>query len=142
MEKVQYYRGRRPTHAVQQSEHFDPQPFNLDDAAAARTHFGRLVASGWHTCGMMMRLFVDSVLNRVALIAGGELDELRWRRPVYPGDSLTARFTVTAKRRSASRPEMGMISVLSEGFNQHGELVVSHRTTIAVHVRHPGQQSD
>jgi acyl dehydratase len=116
---------------------YDPQTFHLDDTAAAQSHFGRISASGWHTCGMMMRLFVDQVLNRVAMIAGGEVNELRWRRPVYPGDTLTARFFVTAKRISTKRPDMGILSVYTEGFNQDEEVVISHKTTIMVKVREP-----
>jgi len=117
---------------------YDPQPFHLDDAAAAQSHFGRLTASGWHTCAMIMRLFVDRVLTRVAVIAGGEVNELRWHRPVYPGDTLTARFFVTAKRISTKRPDTGILSVYTEGFNQDGELVISHKTAVMVKLREAG----
>jgi len=103
---------------------FDPQPFHLDDAAAARTHFGRLAASGWHTCAMVMRLMVDHFLLYSSSAGSPGLEGVKWLKPVYPGDTLTARLRVTESRPLKSRPGMGLIRSHLEAFNQHGEQVL------------------
>ena len=88
---------------------YDPQPFHLDDEAAAKTHFGRLSASGWHTCAMVMSMVVANLSqNRQAGLGSPGIDELRWLKPVYPGDTLSCETEVLEKRVSASRPEMGL----------------------------------
>jgi acyl dehydratase len=90
------------------AEKFDPQPFHLFDEAAAQTHFGRLSASGWHTCGMVMSMVVANLkANEQAGLGSPGLDELRWLKPVYPGDTLRCETEVVDKRASQSRPEMG-----------------------------------
>jgi acyl dehydratase len=87
------------------AETYDPQPFHLDDNAAAATHFGRLSASGWHTCAMTMRMMVDNMkVQKQAGLGSPGVDNLRWVKPVYPGDTLTCRTEVLEKRRSKSRP--------------------------------------
>lgn len=101
---------------------FDPQPFHLDEAAAKDTFFGGLVASGWHTAALTMRLLVTSGLP----IAGGVIGaggEVTWPRPVRPGDTLRAGIEVVAVKRSASRPDRGMVTVRVETTNQRGEPV-------------------
>ncbi len=115
---------------------FDPQPFHLDDAAAARGPFGKLAASGWHTAAAWMKCFVAT--NQVAEAkrrAEGKscyttrpspgFENLKWVKPVYPGDTISYRLTVSGKRYLASRPDLGMLYSLNEGYNQNGELVFS-----------------
>jgi acyl dehydratase len=103
---------------------FDPQPFHLDDAAAARSLFGRLAASGWHTAAMAMRMMCEGYLLESASLGSPGVDKLSWPAPVYPGDVLTMRSTVLESRPSASRPEMGLVRSLSEVLNQHGVVVL------------------
>ncbi len=101
---------------------FDPQPFHLDEAAAAGTFFGGLVASGWHTASLTMRLLVTSGLP----IAGGVIGaggEVTWPRAVHPEDELRAVIEVVAAKRSASRPDRGMVTIRAETLNQKGETV-------------------
>lgn len=109
---------------------FDPQPFHLSDEAAAQTHFGRLSASGWHTCAMMMAMLVANMktLKQAGLGSPGQ-EELRWLKPVFPGDTLSVQTVVIDKRASNSRPEMGSYRTKITVLNQHGEAVM---TTIAI----------
>lgn len=108
---------------------YDPQPFHLDEDAAAQTHFGRLAASGWHTCAMTMAAMVQR-WNEVpgwqehALGALG-LDELRWRRPVFPGDTLRGTSELIEKIESRSRPDMGIMKWRTRVLNQDGEEVLT-----------------
>ena len=105
---------------------YDPQPFHLDDDAAALTYFGRLAASGWHTAAMMMAMNVERWKGeQTASLGSPGLDELRWIKPVYPGDTLRIETELLSKRRSASRPEMGLTRSRWTVFNQHGEPVLS-----------------
>lgn len=98
---------------------YDPQPFHLDDEAAAKTHFGRLSASGWHTAAMTMSMLVENLKNaKQAGLGSPGLDELRWLKPVYPGDTLRVETELTDVRPSRSRPEMGSIHSLVTVFNQ------------------------
>ena len=98
---------------------YDPQPFHLSDEAAAETHFGRLSASGWHTSAMMMRMIVDSATEvpRASLGSPG-IDELRWLKPVYPGDTLRVETTVIDKTPSRSKPDIGSFRTNTVVFNQ------------------------
>lgn len=108
------------------AEKYDPQPFHLSDEAAARTHFGRLSASGWHTCAMTMAMLVAHLKeNRQAGLGSPGIDELRWLKPVYPGDRLRCESEVLEKRRSASRPEMGIFKSRMAVFNQDDVLVMT-----------------
>ncbi|MDB5707134.1 MAG: acyl dehydratase [Sphingomonas bacterium] len=87
---------------------YDPQPFHLSDEAAATTHFGRLSASGWHTCAMTMSMVVENLkAHKQAGLGSPGIDELRWLKPVYPGDILRCETEILDKRASQSRPEMG-----------------------------------
>lgn len=103
---------------------YDPQPFHLDEAAAARSMFGRLSASGWHTCAMAMGLMVRGFLHESSSLGSPGLEKIQWLRPVYPGDTLTLRQTVTEARPMASRPDVGLVRSLWEMFNQDDEQVL------------------
>ena len=103
------------------AQKYDPQPFHLDDAAAAETHFGRIAASGWHTAAMTMRVIVDALSREPQASLGSPgVDELRWTRPVYPGDTLTMRGTIVDKTPSRSKPELGTIRTRTVVTNQDG----------------------
>lgn len=103
------------------AQKYDPQPFHLDDAAAAKTHFGRIAASGWHTAAMTMRVIVDALSREPQASLGSPgVDELRWTRPVYPGDTLTMRGTIVDKTPSRSKPELGTIRTRTVVTNQDG----------------------
>ncbi len=115
---------------------YDPQAFHLDDAAAAKTHFGRLSASGWHSCAMVMRMLVDNMGSRqqAGLGSPGQ-DELRWHKPVYPGDVLRVETELLEKTRSRSRPEMGSMRSKIRVFNQDDQLVMSFTSIGLIRVR-------
>ena len=104
---------------------YDPQPFHTDPAAAKSTSFGGVIASGWHTTGLMMRMVVDHYLSHIASLASPGADELRWTQPVRPGDTLSVRATVIETRRSQSKPDRGIVRTLFEVLNQRGEVVMS-----------------
>lgn len=117
---------------------YDPQPFHLDEAAAARTHFGRLSASGWHTCAMTMRMLVDNMAaHRQAGLGSPGIDELRWLKPVYPGDVLRCESEVLEKRLSRSRPEMGLFKSRLTVFNQDDAAVMTMVSNGLIEVRDP-----
>ena len=120
------------------AQKYDPQPFHLSDEAAAKTHFGRLAASGWHTAAMQMNMLVKEwSQHSVASLGSPGLDELKWMKPVYPGDTLRVESELIEKRRSASRPEMGLTKTRSTVFNQHDEPVMSMIANGMVRVRNP-----
>jgi len=106
---------------------FDPQPFHLDDEAAARSIYGGLLASGWHTCAIYMRLMWETFLKDTASLGSPGVDEIRWVKPVRPGDTLRVRFTVVEAVPSRSKPDRGIVRSLSEVFNQRGEIVMTMR---------------
>ena len=106
------------------AKEFDPQPFHVDLAAAAAGPFGGLIASGWHTAVLVMRLLVEQYLSEEASLGSAGLDELRWPHPVRPGDTLRARATVIESRRSLSKPDRGIIKTLVEAVNQDGRTVM------------------
>jgi acyl dehydratase len=111
---------------------YDPQPFHLDDEAAAATHFGRLSASGWHTCAMVMAMLVENLKSvKQAGLGSPGVDQLRWLKPVYPGDTLRVESTVIEKNRSRSRPEMGSFRSTVQVFNQD-DVVVMRFTSIGL----------
>lgn len=117
---------------------YDPQPFHLDDDAAAKTHFGRLSASGWHTCAMTMAMLVENMKeHKQAGLGSPGVDNLRWIKPVYPGDTLRVESEVLEKRRSQSRPEMGIFKSQATVFNQHDEPVMSMVSNGLIAVRNP-----
>ena len=117
---------------------YDPQPFHLSDEAAAATHFGRLSASGWHTCAMTMRMLVEHLTQeKQAGLGSPGIDELRWLKPVHPGDTLRCESEVLAKRRSASRPEMGLFKSRLTVFNQDDVPVMTMVSNGLIRVRTP-----
>lgn len=103
---------------------YDPQPFHVNPVAAKDGPFGGLIASGWHTTSMMMRLLVNGWLSPESSLGAAGVDELRWPRPVRPGDTLRVRATVLQARRSKSKPDRGIIRSATEAVNQHGETVL------------------
>jgi acyl dehydratase len=107
------------------AQQYDPQPFHTDPVAAATGPFGGLIASGWHTAGLVMRLLVDNYLSAEASLGAPGLDELRWPRPVRPGDTLAVRATVVEARKSQSKPDRGIVRTLVEVVNQDGKIVMS-----------------
>ena len=122
---------------------YDPQPFHLDDDAAAQTYFGRLSASGWHTCAMTMRMMVDNMANhKQAGLGSPGIDNLRWIKPVYPGDTLRCKTEVIEKRRSKSRPEMGLFKSRCQVFNQNDEPVLEMVSNGLIRVRNPSAPVD
>jgi acyl dehydratase len=116
---------------------FDPQPFHVDPQNRAAGHLGGLIASGWHTASLMMRLLVDHFLPRVAGLASPGIDELRWLAPVRPGDALSVRITVTEARRSRTKPDRGMVQTYNEVVNQRGEAVMTVKTMTLMRCRTP-----
>lgn len=117
---------------------YDPQPFHLSDEAAAQTHFGRLSASGWHTCAMTMAMLVENLKkHRQAGLGSPGVDQLQWKRPVYPGDTLRCESEVIEKRRSRSRPEMGLFKSRLQVFNQDDAVVMEMVSNGLVQVRDP-----
>ena len=108
---------------------YDPQPFHLSDEAAAQTHFGRISASGWHTCAMVMRMMIDNITERrQAGLGSPGLDELRWLKPVYPGDTLRVETMLIDKTPSRSRPEMGSFRSEVKVFNQDNLMVATMKS--------------
>jgi len=106
---------------------YDPQPFHTDEVAAKHTVYGGLIASGWQTNAIMMRLLWDTFLKDTASLGSPGSDEIRWLRPVRPGDTLRARFTIVEIVPSRSKPDRGIVRTLTEMLNQHGEIVMTHR---------------
>jgi len=118
---------------------FDPQPFHLDEAAAASSMLGGLCASGWHTCAMMMRIMCDAYILDSASLGAPGVEEGRWTKPVFVGDTLTVRLSCLERRPSRSRPEMGLTRFQWDAFNQNNELVASLRSWAMFARRHPGE---
>jgi acyl dehydratase len=106
---------------------YDPQPFHLDEAAATASIYGGLIASGWMTCSVMMRILVDEFISPLSSMGSPGVDEVRWLKPVRPGDRLRARIEVLDARRSTSRPDRGVVRFRYEGLRQDGEVVLSMR---------------
>jgi acyl dehydratase len=116
---------------------YDPQPFHLSDEAAAKTHFGRLAASGWHTCAMTMAVIARAVVkDEQAGLGSPGVDELRWLKPVYPGDSLTVTGKIIEKTPSRSRPDLGSFRTETIVTNQDG-IAVMRFTSIVLIRRRP-----
>ena len=107
------------------ARNWDPQPFHLDEQAAAASIYGGLIASGWHTVCAFMRLFADGLLNRAAAMGSPGIDELRWLKPVRPGDRLDARLEVLEVRPSRSKPDRGIVRLRCVMAKQHEEEVLS-----------------
>ena len=117
---------------------FDPQPFHIDPAAGKNSFFGGLIASGWHTCSIAMRLMVDKYVSRSASLGSPGLDNIRWLAPVHAGDTISYRRTITEARASASKPEVGLVNTRWEAVNQRGEKVMTMEGWGMFRRRHPG----
>ena len=115
---------------------YDPQPFHLSDEAAAQTHFGRIAASGWHTCAMTMGVVVEYLTaHPQAGLGSPGVDELRWLKPVYPGDTLTVTGTLLEKTPSRSKPDLGSFRTETVVTNQHGERVMRFVSIVLIRRR-------
>ena len=104
---------------------FDPQPFHVNQDAAAKSMFGGIIASGWHTCSIMMRMMVDGFLSEAASLGSPGVDEIRWLKPVRAGDTLDVTTTVMDVRASESKPDRGVVHTMWQAKNQHGETVAT-----------------
>ena len=104
---------------------FDPQPFHVDPVAAKDSYFGGLIASGWHTCAVAMRLLCDNYINRSASLGSPGIENVRWLAPVRAGDTLSYRRVVLEARTSRSRPNVGLVKSRTEAVNQKGETVLT-----------------
>ena len=102
---------------------FDPQPFHVDHAAAAASMYGAVIASGWHTCSMMMRMVVDGLMATASSMGSPGLEKVRWILPVRAGDTLSVSYLTTAVKASSSKPDRGVVWSTWRALNQHGELV-------------------
>jgi len=111
---------------------FDPQPMHLDEEAARSTMMGGLIASGWHTVCIQMRMIADGFVNKSASMGAPGVDEVKWLKPVRPGDSVTVRATVLKSRASNSRPGLGLVTFLHELLNQRGERVMTLVSTAMI----------
>ncbi len=116
---------------------FDPQPIHIDPGFAAQGPFRGLIASGWHTGAIMMRLFADHVLSRVASLASPGIDELRWPAPLRPGDSLRLRVTIVEARRSRSKPDRGLVRTQAELLTQNNDTVLQLTAMNILRARDP-----
>ena len=112
---------------VEFATRYDPQPFHVDHEAAAASPFGGLIASGWHTSALYMRLLVDGLLSRTSSQGASGIEQLRWLAPVRPGDVLRGRYTVEDATPSSTKPDRGTIHFLSEMVNQDDVVVLSMR---------------
>ena len=102
---------------------FDPQPFHVDKDAAAKSMYGGIIASGWHTCSMMMRMVVDGLMAKSSSMGSPGLDGVRWLAPVRAGDTLNVRYQTTQVKASNSKPDRGVVWSQWVAVNQHGETV-------------------
>ena len=109
------------------AKQFDPQVFHLDEEGAKKTIYGGLIASGWHTGSLMMRLLYEGLVKDVVSLGSPGVDELRWVKPVRPGDTLSVRMTITECIPSRSKPDRGILKSVMEMRNQHGDVVVTTR---------------
>lgn len=123
------------------AKQFDPQPFHIDEAAARHSMYGGLIASGWHTCAMVMRMMCDAYLAQAASVGSPGIENLKWLKPVRPGDIISARRTTLDTRASKSKPDIGIVNNLWEVFNQKGEMVMSMQGHGMFKRRHPGSAS-
>lgn len=115
---------------------FDPQPFHIDPVAAKESVFGGLIASGWYTASLIMRVLVDNYVSRVASLGSPGVDELRWLKPVRAGDTLSVRITVLETQRSRSKPDQGFVRTFVEVLNQNEDLVMTIKSVGFVRCRY------
>lgn len=123
------------TEVIEFAHKYDPQYFHTDPVKAQDSMFGGLIASGFHTGSMVMRLLVDHYLSQVAGMGSPGLDELRWLKPVRPGNRLWIRITIQEAKRSRSKPDRGLVSALVEALNQSNEIVMTFKAMVFVQCR-------
>ena len=121
------------------AKRFDPQVFHTDPEVAKQTPFGGLIASGWHTASLIWRLYIEHYLTKVASLGAPGLDELRWLKPVRPGDVLSVRVTILKATPSKSKPDRGAVTSLIEVFNQTDEVVMTFKC-VNIIARRPAQR--
>ncbi len=124
------------------AQEFDPQLMHLDEEAAKQSIVGGLCASGFHSCAMLMRILAEDLLNHSTSQGSPGIDDVRWFRPIRPGDTLSARLTCTAKRAFASRPHIGLAKLKIELLNQKGDVVMSWDSNQLLRVRNPSPPSE
>ncbi len=116
---------------------FDPQSFHTDPVAAKKSIYGGLIASGWYSAGLMMRLFVDHYLSHVASLGSPGVDQLRWFKPVRPGDTMSLRIKISQTKRSKSKPDRGLVHSYVEAINQHSDVVMTMMAVNFISLRNP-----
>lgn len=126
---------------IEFASEFDPQPMHLDEEAGTASILGGLSASGWHTCGMFMRLLCDGLLLDSTAQGSPGVEYLKWKKPVLAGDRLSAQCTVLAKRLSKSRPNVGLVTWRAEMFNQNNETVLEFENTVMFLTRRDGNMA-
>ncbi len=117
---------------------YDPQPHHVDEEAAAHSMFGKLFSSGWHSCCILMRQYVDVMLNKSASLGAGGVEEVRFMKPVFIGDELMGKATCKAKRALNSKPDVGTMHMVLELWNSRGEQVLAWEAHQFMRRRHPG----
>ncbi|HEU4986372.1 MAG TPA: MaoC family dehydratase [Rhizobiaceae bacterium] len=123
---------------IEFASEFDAQPMHLDEEAGRNSILGGLSASGWHTCAMFMRMMCDAFLLDSTSQGAPGVEYARWKRPVLAGDTLSGRSTITGRRRSRSRPDLGFVTCRHELTNQRGEVVLELENTGMFLLRNPG----
>lgn len=122
---------------------YDPQPFHLSDEEAAKTHFGRIAASGWHTAAMTMAVIARHVVaEKQAGLGSPGIDELRWLKPVYPGDTLHVSGVIEEKRESRSKPDIGIFRTRTTVTNQDGVPVMTFVSIVLIRRRPEGRSAE
>ena len=124
---------------IQFAKQFDPQVFHVDEQAAEKSVFGGLIASGWHTCGIAMRMMCDAYLLDSASLGSPGVDNIRWLKPVRPGDTLRFEREFLESRPSSSKPDVGILKTRWEVFNQRNEMVMSMEGVGMFKRRHPAK---
>jgi acyl dehydratase len=124
---------------IEFASNYDPQPFHIDEAAAKASIYGGLIASGWHTVALVMRMMVDSYLSKAASLGSPGVDNVRWLKPVRPGDRIRGQRTVLESRASGSRPNLGLVKTRWDVYNQNDELVMTMEGYGMFERRHPGE---
>ena len=130
-------RGVTEEEIIAFAREFDPQPFHVDHDAAAKSIYGGVIASGWHTCSMMMRMVVDGLMAKASSMGSPGLDGVRWLAPVRAGDTLNVRYQTVKVKASASKPDRGVVWSKWLAINQHGETVCTVEG-MALFKRRPG----
>jgi acyl dehydratase len=127
---------------IEFARRYDPQAFHVDPVAARESMYGGLIASGWQTVAVTMRMLVDHVISPASSLGSPGCDELRWTAPVRPGDSLAVRFEILSARRSRSKPDRGLVSNQLEILNQRDEVVMTMKTVLLVKARNPAPPAE